>query len=58
MRIPLTYIVFRSVTLAITLILLVLAGLGLSSHGPFSGLGWLTGHVVLLVHRTTGVKLP
>jgi len=58
MRIPPTYVVFRSATTAITLVLLVLVGIGLSSRGPFGGLGWLTGHVVVFVHRATGVRLP
>lgn len=58
MRMPATYVVFRLATIALTVAVLLLAGLGLSSHGPLSSLGALTDHVISWVYRSTGVRLP
>jgi hypothetical protein len=55
MKTPPTYAVFRIVALTITVLVLLLFGLGLSSRGPAASLGGLTGHAIHWLHISLGV---
>jgi hypothetical protein len=52
---PPTYFAFRAVAVAITVLMLVLFGLGLHGRGPFHGLGPVTSNVTSWLHANTGM---
>jgi hypothetical protein len=55
MRIPLTFVIFRVTAVIITVLLLLLAGAGLSGRGPLDGLGAVTHHVADWLRINTGM---
>jgi hypothetical protein len=54
---PPTFVIFRSVAAAITLLVLLLFGLGLARLGPAGSLGGFSGHVTSWLHVNTGVDI-
>ncbi|HET7018363.1 MAG TPA: hypothetical protein VFI65_30875 [Streptosporangiaceae bacterium] len=57
MRIPISYVVFRSLVSAGTVLVLLLVGLGLGGFGPFSGAGYFARHALNWLSIYTGVPL-
>ena len=57
MRIPVSYVVFRSLVCTGTVLVLLLAGLGLGGFGPFSGAGSFARHALDWLSIYTGVPL-
>jgi len=57
MRIPPTFIVFRAAAATITLLVLLLFGLGLARLGPASGLGAFAEHATGWLRVNTGVGI-
>jgi len=57
MRTPPTFVIFRAAAAAITLLILLLFGLGLARLGPASGLGGLTEHATTWLRVSTGVDI-
>jgi hypothetical protein len=55
MRTPPTFVIFRAAAAAITLLALLLFGLGLARLGPASSLGGLTEHATSWLRLNTGV---
>jgi hypothetical protein len=55
MKTPPTYAVFRITAVSITVLILLLFGLGLSRRGPFDSLGGLTSHAIYWLHINMGV---
>jgi hypothetical protein len=56
MRTPPTFAVFRITAAAVTVLLLVLVGMGVSGHGPLDGLGTVTSHATQWLRVNTGVS--
>jgi hypothetical protein len=56
MRVPVTFVVFRSVAVALMVLALVAFGLGLSGHGPLGGLVSWTNAARSWLHINTGVN--
>jgi hypothetical protein len=54
MRIPPSFVIFRVATPTITLLILLLVGMGLSGRGPLSGLGGITSHAASWLRVTMG----
>jgi len=54
---PPTFVIFRGVAAAITLLVLLLFGLGLARLGPASSLGGLTEHATSWLRVNTGVGI-
>jgi hypothetical protein len=57
MRIPISYVVFRSLVAALVFLTLLLAGLGLAGHGPFGGAAQVGTHALHWLSEYTGVPL-
>jgi len=57
MKTPPTFVIFRAATSAITLLLLLLFGLGLAGHGPLGSLHALTSHAITWLQSSTGLAL-
>jgi hypothetical protein len=57
MRTPPTFVIFRVSTAAITILVLLLFGLGLGGRGPLYGLGALASHAVNWVRDNTEVVI-
>lgn len=55
MTTPPTYVTFRAAAVTLTLLVLLLFGLGLSGLGPLDGLGVVARHAVGWLHANTGV---
>ena len=55
MSIPPTYVIFRVVTITLTVLLLLAAGLGLAGHGPFSALAGARNSTLSWLRVNTGV---
>lgn len=55
MRTPPTFVMYRASAVTITVLILVLAGLGLSGRGPLGGLHTVTTHTVSWLRLNTGV---
>lgn len=53
---PSTYIAFRATAVAVTLLVLLLFGMGLRGTGPLHSLGPITNTVVSWLHLNTGVN--
>ena len=53
---PPTYVAFRATAVAITLLVLLLFGMGLRGSGPLHSLGPITNTVVSWLHLNTGVS--
>jgi hypothetical protein len=56
MKTPSTYIAFRATAVAITLLVLLLFGMGMHGAGPLHSLGPVTKTVVGWLQLNTGVK--
>lgn len=57
MKTPPTFVIFRGVAVAITLLVLLLFGLGLARLGPANSLGGLTEHATSWLRVDTGVGI-
>ena len=57
MRTPPTYVAFRAAAGAVTVLVLLLFGMGLRGHGPLHSLGPVTSNVVSWLHVNTGVDI-
>ena len=57
MRIPISYVVFRSLVTALVFITLLFAGLGLAGYGPLAGAAPLLSHALHWLREYTGVPL-
>jgi hypothetical protein len=53
---PPTYIAFRATAVAITVLVLLLFGLGLQGLGPLHSLGPVASNVTSWLHANTGVS--
>jgi hypothetical protein len=57
MRVPVSYVVFRGLVSAGTVLALLLVGLGLGGFGPLSGSGYFVRHTLDWLSFYTGVPL-
>ncbi len=57
MNIPVTFVLFRITAAALSLIIVVAFGLGLSGHGPLDGIHSWTTAAENWLHVNTGVDL-
>jgi|HubBroStandDraft_2_1064218.scaffolds.fasta_scaffold3817287_1 hypothetical protein len=57
MRIPLTFVGFRLVAIIVTVLALLVVGMGLSGRGPLDALGGVTQHVADWLRINTGVRI-
>jgi hypothetical protein len=55
MKTPPTYVAFRLVAVTLTVLVLLVFGLGLGGLGPLEGLGVVAKHAVSWLHANTGV---
>lgn len=55
MSTPPTFVVFRACSVALTVLILMLAVLGLEGHGPLASLHVVTTHTVGWLRLNTGV---
>jgi hypothetical protein len=54
MRTPPTFVIFRVTAVTITVLVLLLFGMGLGGLGPLDGLGVVTSHALSWLHINTG----
>jgi hypothetical protein len=54
---PPSYIAFRAAAVAITVLLLLLFGMGLRGRGPLHSLGPVTSNVISWLHTDAGVNI-
>lgn len=57
MRIPLTFVIFRLIAVTVTVLVLLVAGMGLSGRGPLDALGGVTHHAADWLRINTGVRV-
>jgi hypothetical protein len=57
MRTPPTYVAFRAAAVVVTVLVLLLFGMGLRGLGPLHSLGSVTRNVVSWLHVNTGVSI-
>jgi hypothetical protein len=58
MTVPPTFVIYRTAVVSISVLLIVIFGLGLASLGPLSGLHVFTNDAISWFQDNTGIILP